>query len=501
MNVFPRFFKMICFAMILASCQSSDFSAVVSPALNLDTAMLHKAYDLYKEPSITHRRFKYTDVDSLLHVHQQRKVLQLDTLGKSVLGKSIYELQYGHGPVKVMLWSQMHGNEPTATMALLDLFNFLEGENDGLESVRDLLKEKTTMYFVPMLNPDGADMYTRRNAQDIDMNRDARAGGTVEGRLLIDLAARVKPDFGFNLHDQNIYHSMPETGTPVTISLLAPAYNQEKEINDVRGRAMKLAVGMNNVLQHEIPNAVARYDDTFTPRGFGDNFQKWGASTVLIESGGYKGDPEKQYIRKLNFMIILNALIEIAEGSYERHIIHDYDEIPMNDSKLTDVLLRGVKASRDSIEFVTDISIKRDEHTVGRDYYVRSRIDDLGDLKESFGYDELDSADFEFVPGKIHPQVWSNLSTLTAERALELLREGYLAIQVAQVPAETLHDFPLVIFNQRTPSDARLHLGREANFFLAKDGKLHYALVNGFLIDLSKEKLNSTGRTGPNRIF
>ncbi len=484
---------------MIIGCQSDGIFNRSASSYQLDTAMLHQAYDLYKEPSITHRRFKHADIDSLIQLHKQKGILKIDTLGKSYLGKAIYQLKYGEGENKVMLWSQMHGNEPTATMALLDIFNFLEGEHDGLDSLRQIIKANTTLYFVPMLNPDGADMYTRRTAQEIDMNRDARAGSTVEGRLLIDFAAEIKPDFGFNLHDQNIYHSIPETGTPVTISLLAPAYNYERDINDVRGRAMRLAAGMNAVLQHEIPGAVARYDDAHTPRGFGDNFQKWGASTVLIESGGYKGDPEKQYIRKLNFMIILNALLEIADGSYDKHEIADYESLPPNDAKLTDVLLRGVTVGSDSAQYVTDISIRRDEVTVGRDFYLRSRIDDLGDLLENFGYEEVDEAGFRFVPGKIYPKVFSQIDQLSHESAMEMLRDGYIAVQVSRMPSQVMHDFPLVIFNQRKPSEAQAHLGREAHFFLEKDGELHYAVVNGTLIPLQQDKGVSVA--GPARIF
>jgi hypothetical protein len=95
---------------------------------------------------------------------------------------------------------------------------------------------------------------------------------------------------------------VPETQNPVTISLLAPAYNPERDINETRGNAMKLIAGIQQMVQQYVPDAVAKYDDTHSPRGFGDNFQNWGASTVLIESGGLKGDVEKQQIRKLNFI-------------------------------------------------------------------------------------------------------------------------------------------------------------------------------------------------------
>src|SRR5690606_35725573 len=293
-------------------------------------------YTLYREPSIEHRRFKHDDIEPLILRRQDSEAFEVTRLGISVLKKSIYQLRYGSGPKRVMLWSQMHGNEPTATMALMDLFNFLEASGDGTDSIRDLLKNETSLYFIPMLNPDGADVYTRRNAMDVDLNRDARAGATVEGRILINAAKIVEPDYGFNLHDMHIYYNVPGTPTPVTIALLAPAYNTAREVNDVRGDAMKIAAGINHLLQAYVPGGVAKYDDTFSPRAFGDNFQMWGTRTVLIESGGYKGDPEKQFIRKLNFIVILNSLIEIAQGSYVQYDIEAYESIPFSDSKLSD---------------------------------------------------------------------------------------------------------------------------------------------------------------------
>lgn len=453
-----------------------------------DTAMLEAAYEAYREPTIQYRRFKHADMEPLLLRHQGQGIFDVSQLGLSVLKKPIYQLKYGTGEKKVMLWSQMHGNEPTATMALLDIFNFLAGKGDGWDSVRHLLAEHTSLYFIPMLNPDGADVYTRRNAMDIDINRDARAGETVEGAMLIQAAEAVKPDYGFNLHDQHIYYNVPGTPTPVTIALLAPAYNYEREVNEVRKRAMQIAGGMNLLLQQYIPNAVAKYDDAHTPRGFGDNFQKWGASTVLIESGGYAGDPEKQYIRKLNFFIILNALIEIAQGSYTQYTQGDYEDLPFNDNKLSDLLLRNVGTLRGDVSYHVDLAIKRDEITVYTGFYVRSRIDDIGDLRESYGYVELDASGYEFMQGTIYPTVFNSVNQLTMATAMDLLRQGYFAIQVANLPDNRSHGLPLVVFNSRKPAFASPNLGREANFFLAKDGKPRYAVINGYLIDLTTDQ-------------
>lgn len=487
-------FFVISLGLLAATTCSNPFSGSSNgniPGYNLDTAQMNKIHSTYKESALFSRRFKHKDVDSLLQLHKKSNVFKISEIGKSVEGRSINELEYGNGDKKVMLWSQMHGDEPTATMALFDLFNFLEGKDDGFDSVRTLLKDQLNIHFIPMLNPDGAERYLRRNAQSIDLNRDARAGQTVEGALLKARAKEIKPRYGFNLHDQNIYYNVPGTKNPVTISLLAPAYNTEREINEVREGAMQIIVGMNKVLQQYIPDAVAKYDDTYTPRGFGDNFQSWGASTVLIESGGLKGDPEKQEIRKLNFVIILNALMEIAQGTYENYDAKGYEDIPFNASNMHDIVIRGLEFGSDSIPLKSDIAIRRGETTDGRDFFVRGRVEDIGDLPESFGYDEVDGNGLKFIQGKIAEKPVPTLESVTPEIAYDLLKKGYMGVQVTTLKPEQasmLHNLPIHIFGtQAFAATPFLDLGGTANFYIGdSNGTLKYAVLNGYLIDLSK---------------
>ena len=62
----------------------------------------------------------------------------------------------------------MHGDEPTATAALLDIFNFLSA-NDSFDSLRKSILQNLEIHFIPMLNPDGAARYQRENAFNIDL--------------------------------------------------------------------------------------------------------------------------------------------------------------------------------------------------------------------------------------------------------------------------------------------------------------------------------------------
>lgn len=363
---------------------------------------LYDTYDTYREKSITKRRFGYTTLVSLLQKIKENPQFEVNVVEKSTEGRDIYLAKIGHGSTKVMLWSQMHGDEATATMALMDIFNFFQSKDSQFDNMRKELLSQCTFYFVPMLNPDGAEAWTRYTALGIDMNRDAIALQTPEGRLLKKLIMELKPTFGFNLHDQGRRYSAGATGNLATISFLATAYNEAQEVNDVRKKAMQLIVQLNRGLQNYIPNSVGKWPADFEPRAFGDNIQKWGTSLVLIESGGYKNDPEKQYIRQLNYVTILAAFESIAHKSYKNESIAEYDLLPVNSKTIFDLIVRNVVLKKGNTSYKVDLAINRNEKPVqGRDYFTNSsEIEEIGDMSVFFGTDEIDATGLELVAEK-----------------------------------------------------------------------------------------------------
>ena len=133
----------------------------------------------------------------------------LEKIGESVEGRSLNYVKTGTGSTGVLLLSQMYGDEPTATAALFDIFEYLRRHRED-PMVRRILT-RLTLHVVPMLNPDGAERFQRRNAQSIDINRDALGLQTPEGRALKALRDRLNPQVGFNLHNQSWRTSV---GTP-----------------------------------------------------------------------------------------------------------------------------------------------------------------------------------------------------------------------------------------------------------------------------------------------
>jgi len=474
-----KFTLLALFAIALCNGQEQDI-----------TTLLYTTYNKYKEPTIDKRRTKHNELQPLVTQYRKNPKFVVKKVGRSIEGRDLSLISIGEGNTSVFLWSQMHGDEPTATQAIFDILNFLD--SDDFKQEKEEILKNCTLHFLPMLNPDGAEVYQRRNRLGIDINRDALRLQSPEGQTLKRVRDSLDADFGFNLHDQSTYYNAERTEKPATISYLAPAYNYEKEINDVRANAMKVIVFMNNIIQKYASGQVGRYNDDFEPRAFGDNIQKWGTSAILIESGGYAEDVEKQEIRKLNYVSILAAIYTIAKENYKEIPLEEYDKIPENDRKLFDLKIENATYKLFGNEYMLDIGMNRlevdkEEHN---DFWYSSRIIDQGDLSTYYGYETLDASGYTIVPGKVYPEVLESIDVLGKLRIESLLKSGHTYVRLKKIPNDKLASpFPIHIIGEKHEvPDFNIEVGINPTFLLEKDGELQYAVINGFLIDLGKRK-------------
>ena len=261
--------------------------------------------------------------------------VRLEEAGRSVENRPIHLLTVGAGQRRVLLWSQMHGDEPSATPALLDLADYLLTAPEG-RPVLDAL----TLLMVPMLNPDGAERVARRNAQGIDVNRDALTLATPEGRLLKEIRDRHRPVLGFNLHDQDRRTMIGDTGRLATISLLGVAGDPQGTMTEARARAKRAASAVVAALRPLIGASIARYDEDWSPRAFGDNITAWGTPVVLVESGGYAGPLTD--LTRLNFVALASVLAGLAADDLAGHDPAVYEALTRNrEDAFADVVVRG----------------------------------------------------------------------------------------------------------------------------------------------------------------
>ena len=307
----------------------------------LSINFLESIYKEQKEQVLFGKWITFKEIKALFSKHSS--VFKVSEIGKSEENKPIMQLKIGSGKKKIMLWSQMHGNESTGTKALFDLFNcFSNCSNEALT----LILEECTLLFIPMLNPDGAQAYTRVNAHNIDLNRDAVARIAKESLLLRSVLDDFNPQFCFNLHDQRTIFGVAGTKNPATISFLAPSEEESREVTAGRKQTMNVIVAMNSMLQQSIPDCVGRYTDEFYPTATGDNFQKLGYNTILIESGHYPNDHTREVSRKYTFFSLLQGMHHIANTS-TFNAYQDYFKIPNNEHIFYDVIHRYSEPKKD----------------------------------------------------------------------------------------------------------------------------------------------------------
>lgn len=90
--------------------------------------------------------------------------IRVQTIGNSVLGKPIYAVRLGKGPNKVFYSGSIHANEFITTSVLMKFIeDYAYSYANGLKlydyPVRKLF-QTTSIYIVPMVNPDGVDLVT-----------------------------------------------------------------------------------------------------------------------------------------------------------------------------------------------------------------------------------------------------------------------------------------------------------------------------------------------------
>lgn len=311
---------------------------------------------------------------------------EITVAGVSENGQDIPLIKIGSGKKVVLAWSQMHGNESTTTKALFDFIKFIS-QKQYFQLEIELFLSKYTFYIIPILNPDGAQLYTRENGNKVDLNRDAQDLSQSESKCLRKVFDTVKPELCLNMHDQRSIFGF-NNGKPAAVSFLSPAANKSRSLTDARKVAMEKIVKMNTFLQKHIPEQVGRYDDSYNEACVGDTFQKAGVPTILFEAGHFKQDYQRENTRELIFYALL-SLFDIMEDQPITTNYKDYYEIPENIKNYNDFILRNVriKSENDPV----DLAIQYQEVLKNDIIVFNPVIDEIGDLKNRIGHMEKDA--------------------------------------------------------------------------------------------------------------
>ncbi|MDT0690601.1 M14 family zinc carboxypeptidase [Salegentibacter sp. F188] len=343
---------------------------------------LMQDYPAFKNQNIAGR---YLNLD---HIVPELKKLTgnftIEEIGKSALGESISVIKTGRGKIRILAWSQMHGNESTTTKAVFDLLNAFGRQND-FPVVENIL-ENCQIWVIPMLNPDGARAYTRVNANNVDLNRDSQNLQEVESQILRKQFEKFSPHFCLNLHDQRTIFTAGPKAKSATLSFLTPSMDEERKITESRKESMKVISAIAKDLKEELSEQIGRYDDAFNLNCTGDTFQNKEVPTILFEAGHYPNDYNREITRKYVFAALISALHTITTGEYKTIDFRNYEKIPENEKLFNDVILRNCRVNGENV----DVSIQFKEELEQDKIIFRLNVEKIQPKIQSFGLKEVD---------------------------------------------------------------------------------------------------------------
>lgn len=365
---------------------------------NVNYMMTTETFNYIPNPNFPNRYILPKKLENYLQANLSDYISEL---GFSTNGQKIYKATFGNGTIKILAWSQMHGNESNATHAMLDLLATLENS----KSLANELWSKISLDFIFMLNPDGSLAWTRRNAHNIDLNRDYNMMSSKEFPLLKKIAMEGNYHYALNLHEQRTLFSTDGIH-PATLSFLAPAEDVDRTVTETRKKAMAVIAAIADGMKEFLPNQIARYNDEFYPNSTGDNFTKMGLPTILYEGGHFPNDYLRKQTRKyytIAFYEGLKAIINLNGASigWEK-----YFELPENQEDHFDIIYRNVALDTD-FSSVVDIAVQYKEQILeGYDEITFvPMVVEVGDCGKKKGWKEIECKSRKFVSKDKFPKI------------------------------------------------------------------------------------------------
>jgi len=299
----------------------------------------------------------------------------------------------------------MHGNESTTTKAVFDLFKWLHlNKNDN--QVKQL-HNSLSLKIVPMLNPDGAEVYTRINANKVDLNRDAQDRSQPESQILHNLYSEFKPDLCLNLHGQRTIFGVGNPAKSATVSFLSPSQDELRTVTQSRKKGMAIIANLAQMLEDFIPGQVGRYDDGFNLNCVGDTLQHLNIPTILFEAGHFKEDYDREETRAFMFLSLLGVLESVALQDWDKNPDYrPYFSIPENSKCFFDIIFRNLNYPNRGL---FDLAVQYEEQLKNTAVHFVPKISQIADLECYFGHKEYNckgseavfSSNFELKEGVI----------------------------------------------------------------------------------------------------
>lgn len=328
------------------------FAVVLALALALPVAAQPEGPWIQDDQEIKMERLDTYDelVKTLNQIEKSSQgTVTMEWYGPTIEGRDLPLAIIGTGPMAILIVAQQHGGEVMTSVAAVNAIKYLGSA--GNPEVKQIL-EKLTVLIMPRVNPDGGEVFQRRNADGYDINRDHNPANypdnfrTFEAKTVRDIWEEYKPAIFLDLHHMG-------TRLPVNVNIHRPVNAASHrplvtpgdypgwpgyEGREVQSLSKQIGAQMYETLEKMGIGEVELYS-----RGRASSnadisrnaFGMLGSATQLVEIRGQArslGQKSSGYLIQLPYRSFMTVLISAADGSLFEIDPADYEVIPPGDT-------------------------------------------------------------------------------------------------------------------------------------------------------------------------
>lgn len=254
--------------------------------------------------------------------------MQVQRIGCSFEDRPIYGFRWGSGAKKILICATINGTDIKSLAGVLSTMRLLEGNETDVVSYGTLIKWKAnyTLYFIPVLNPDGLSNAYSENAMGINIYNDARSQITPESQILEATLKSYKPDFIIGLKSvSNTQIIDISTHHKKLLFLDIPtAQNCELKLSEEKTVPNKKVLStISSQVTEKLTSCVGILNSRYSTHEFGSYFQKNGIPTLIISPLDEQQDVEEYKVVNLvekSLIYMLNNLSDVDQEVEKKSI-------------------------------------------------------------------------------------------------------------------------------------------------------------------------------------
>lgn len=254
--------------------------------------------------------------------------MQVQRIGCSFEDRPIYSFRWGSGATKILIYSTINGKDKVLLAAILSTMKLLEGKETDVVSYGTLIKWKAkyTLYFIPVLNPDGLFNACLENAMGINIYQDAKSQITPESQILEATVKSFEPDFIIGLKsdfDKRILDNFSDRKKLLLLDI--PLYKNENTsslLDESKSTVNALYVVSYQVAE-KLNSCVDLLGGMYSSHDFGTYFLKNGVPTLNISPLDNHQDIDVFKVVNLvekSLIYIFNSLSDLCNVVEEKSI-------------------------------------------------------------------------------------------------------------------------------------------------------------------------------------